>query len=199
LSPPSHPSTLVSPNQLHPSETSPAAPAPTATDSNQLAKPIDPNVPLTANRKPRPSFGSRTSEIAFTRQKVQPANSKPPVKSALTAKLAAQSTVSDNPFTELYAAISGRADTASVSIRVFFPHSPIASAKPLLLKVRKDATVEEVIGFGLWMYHEQGLEPRLDAGLGPDDPRRNIKLSAVGWNLRIAEDDGEIDEDYPGS
>lgn len=66
------------------------------------------------------------------------------------------------------------------------------------LNVRKDATVEEVIGFALWNYWEEGWLPKLDDGLGGDeDPKRATRISAVGWILRIAEDDGEVDDDFP--
>jgi hypothetical protein len=52
--------------------------------------------------------------------------------------------------------------------------------------------VEEVIGFGLWKYWEEGREPKLREDEGEE------KLSAVGWGLRMVEDDGEVDEDFPG-
>jgi hypothetical protein len=125
---------------------------------------------------------------------------KPMLQSALTTMLSAPDAVSNNPFNELYAATSGRAETASMEVRVFFPHSPTAAVNPVTMRVRKDASVEEVVGFGLWTYWDRGIEPKLDEGLGgEEDPRRETVLSAVGWNLRIAEDDGEVDEDFPGA
>lgn len=84
-------------------------------------------------------------------------------------------------------------------VNVFFPQARSPAGKPLELNVRKDASVEEVIGFALWSYWEEGWLPKLDEGLGEDDPRRKAKLSAVGWVLRIAEEDGELDEDFPGA
>jgi len=58
--------------------------------------------------------------------------------------------------------------------------------------------MEEVIGFALWNYWEEGWLPRLDEGLnGEDDPKWAIKLSAIGWIMRIAEDDGEVDDEFP--
>ncbi|KIO33773.1 hypothetical protein M407DRAFT_177775 [Tulasnella calospora MUT 4182] len=127
---------------------------------------------------------------------------RPQLKSALTAMLSAKTSVSDNPFTTLYAAMSGRAESASVTLRVWFPESGgPAAQKPLELKVRKDATVEEAIGFGLWTYWDQGIEPKLDEGLEGDgeevEQKREVKLSALGWNLKIAEFDGAVDEDFP--
>lgn len=58
--------------------------------------------------------------------------------------------------------------------------------------------MEEVLGFALLSYWDEGWEPRLDEGLGgKDDPKRETTLSALGWTLRIAEMDGEVDEDFP--
>lgn len=63
----------------------------------------------------------------------------------------------------------------------------------MTLSVRRDATVEEVIGFALWTYWEEGWLPKLNESLSENDP----KLSGIGWIMRIAEDDGEVDEDFP--
>ena len=132
------------------------------------------------------------SDLDFTRRKVPPIR---PAASALTAKLAASDT-STNPFTEQYALISGRAEIASMEVTVYFPHATKPANKPMKLNVRKDATIEEVIGFSLWSYWEEGWLPRLDEGVSEE--KKKEKLSAVGWVLRIAEEDGEVDEDFPG-
>ncbi|KAF6757784.1 stress-activated map kinase interacting protein 1-domain-containing protein [Ephemerocybe angulata] len=133
------------------------------------------------------------SESMFARKKPPPAK---PQKSALSSMMALSSG-SSNPFSEVYAAISGRGQSLSTTINVFFPHATRPVGKPMELTIRKDATVEEVVGFALWSYWEEDWQPRLDEGLGEDDPRRDHKLSAVGWVLRIAEDDGEPDDDFP--
>ena len=140
----------------------------------------------------------RTSEVddMFARKPIQ-LPPKEPSTSNLSRMLASQSGMTDNPFTELYGAISGRGDSSAIALDIYFPHSkqPFQAVK---VNIRKDATVEEVIGFGLWTYWEQKLEPKLDEGLGGDDDRqRAIRLSAIGWSLRIAEDEGEVDEDFP--
>ncbi|KAG8876850.1 hypothetical protein FRB97_003850, partial [Tulasnella sp. 331] len=133
--------------------------------------------PVAPQRSP-----SRADESIFVKRPIV----RPIFQSALSAKLSAPDAVSNNPFNELYAAISGRAETSSMVISVFFPHSPVAASKATEMKVRKDATVEEVIGFGLWTYWDKGLEPKLDDGLGgEDDPKRDVVLSAVGWNLPL--------------
>jgi hypothetical protein len=111
--------------------------------------------------------------------------------------LVAQAAVTENPFTELYGAIAGRGDTPSMTLNILFPESK-SPFKFYKITARKDATVEEVIGFSLWTYWEQKLEPKLDEGIEEDDPRRETVLSAAGWTLKIAEDDGEVDEDFPG-
>ncbi|THH11943.1 hypothetical protein EW145_g312 [Phellinidium pouzarii] len=130
-------------------------------------------------------------EPLFPRRAVPAAR---PKTSALTTKLASSNT-STNPFTELYALISGRAEVATMDVTVFFPHAQKPARKPLTLTVRKDATIEEVIGFSLWSYWEEGWLPKLDDVL--TDEQKEVRLSAVGWVLRIAEDDGEVDEDFP--
>jgi hypothetical protein len=57
--------------------------------------------------------------------------------------------------------------------------------------VRKDATVEEVTGYGLWKYWEEGREPLLST------EESDVRWSTIGWGLRMVEDDGEVDEDFP--
>lgn len=80
-----------------------------------------------------------------------------------------------------------------MTVMVFFPFAREPLGKPMTLSVRKDATVEEVLGFALWSYWEEGWLPRLDED--PNVPEE--KLSAVGWVLTVAEEDGEVDEDFP--
>ncbi|KAG2140578.1 stress-activated map kinase interacting protein 1-domain-containing protein [Suillus clintonianus] len=129
------------------------------------------------------------SDMTFTRKPVVPARQH---ASALTAILASSGGPA-NPFSELYGAISGRGETASVDVKVYFPHAKEPHGEHLTLNVRKDATMEEVIGFALWTYWDERWLPELNAGVKDDDP----KLSAIGWIMRIAEDDGEVDEDFP--
>jgi hypothetical protein len=60
--------------------------------------------------------------------------------------------------------------------------------------VRKDIAVEEVIGVALWRYTEEGCQPTLEVSDEDEEGDRTTR-----WNLRIVEDDGEVDEDFPGS
>ncbi|WWC86806.1 uncharacterized protein L201_001685 [Kwoniella dendrophila CBS 6074] len=95
-----------------------------------------------------------------------------------------------NPFASLYARVAAPPSAPSLSLEMYFPHSK-KPADPIVSKVRKDATVEEVTGFGLYKYWEDGRLPLLSE---EDD---EVKWSAIGWGLRIVEDDGEVDEDFP--
>lgn len=153
--------------------------------------------PAHASSAKKAGPSSVTPPGMFKRQAIPP---RQPAKSALTAMLAATSsnTSSSNPFAELYSAISGRAESESIIVRVFFPMAREPEGRALELNVRKDASVEEVLGYALWTYWEEGWLPKVDEGLsGEEDPNWAIKCSAVGWILRIAEEDGEVDEDFP--
>ncbi|KAI0367218.1 SIN1-domain-containing protein [Pilatotrama ljubarskyi] len=161
-------------------------------DSGGTEQPTDPSTKKPSATVPPVS----TPPGMFERRPVPP---KRPAKSALTAMLAATSnTSSSNPFAELYSAVSGRAESESMVVRVFFPMAREPAGRPMELNVRKDATVEEVLGYALWTYWEEGWLPKIDEGLsGEEDPKWAIRCSAVGWVLRIAEEDGEVDEDFP--
>jgi hypothetical protein len=132
-------------------------------------------------------------ENLFARKKVPPIK---PQQSALSSML--NGGKSSNPFTETYASVSGRSAAASITVSVYFPHAKRPAGKPLDLVVSRDATVEEIIGFALWTFCEEGWLPKLDEGLsGPDDPKWEDRISACGWILRLAEEDGEVDDDFP--
>jgi hypothetical protein len=131
------------------------------------------------------------TELSFTRVKPNT----PAQQSLLTSVLAAQSSSADNPFSELYASVAARGQD-TYSLCVYFPHSKTPN-KPMELTTQRDASVEEIIGFSLWNYWEERWKPDLDADCSDDDEKKKIRFSAVSWNLRIAEDDGEVDEDFP--
>lgn len=152
--------------------------------------PAPPKPPGGGSKPRRPSHGAAAEEDLFARQKVLPVR---PAKSALSSMMAATNTT--NPFSDLYSGISGRGvpPAASMAATVFFPFAREPAGKPMTLSVRKDATIEEVLGFALWSYWEEGWLPRLDED--PNAPEE--MLSAVGWVLKIAEEDGEVDGDFP--
>ncbi|EEB89047.1 hypothetical protein MPER_12907, partial [Moniliophthora perniciosa FA553] len=147
--------------------------------------------------QPAPSPSASSNEISFVRKRVAPIR---PQKSALSAMLASSSSSTNNPFSETYATVSGRGDPgSSTNVLVYFPHATRPAGKALDLNVRKDATVEEVIGFALWSYWEEGWLPKLDEGITEEkDPEKwEVTMSAVGWVLRMTEEDGEVDDDFP--
>jgi target of rapamycin complex 2 subunit MAPKAP1/AVO1 len=143
---------------------------------------------------PVASNAQQPSTLTFTRVKVPPLPSRPPL-SALSQILASKASNIENPFSELYSLISSR--SAPLSLQIIYPFSS-DPRKPFTLKIRSDATVEEVIGFALWTYWEEGIQPKLDEFNGPmDEARRKDRLSAIGWSLRVTED-GDVDDDFPG-
>ena len=148
---------------------------------------------------PPPSVSSSAPSSSLFSRRPVPSRSVSSGKSALTALLAASNdSSSENPFTELYSAISGRSDAESMGVTVFFPHAREPAGKPMELNVRKDATIEEVLGYALWTYWEEGWLPKIDEGVeGEEDPKWPVTCTALGWILRIAEEDGEVDEDFP--
>lgn len=135
-----------------------------------------------------------------------------PKKSALSMMLHKPATQPSNPFAQLYAGIAGRnaGPVGAATIDVYFPWasgpsgsgstssgvlSTNASSKSFRLSIRKDATMEELIGYGLYCYVEEGWQPALEDKTAKDIPAE-IRLSTIGWVLRIVED-GEVDDDYP--
>ncbi|KAF8531338.1 stress-activated map kinase interacting protein 1-domain-containing protein [Gautieria morchelliformis] len=134
-----------------------------------------------------------SSPLNFTRIPVPPRS--PPVPSLLSIILASSASSIENPFSELYSLISARSGALALQITYPFSEEP---QKAWTLKVRADATVEEVVGFALWTYWEEGVMPKLDevGAAAADEKRKKDMLSACGWSLRITED-GEVDDDFP--
>lgn len=95
-----------------------------------------------------------------------------------------------NPFASLYASAAALSSVPSISLELYFPHSDTPTI-PLIAKMRKDATVEEVTGYGLYKFWEDKRQPLLS------QEESNQRWTTVGWGLRIVEDDGEVDEDFP--
>ncbi len=61
----------------------------------------------------------------------------------------------------------------------------IKKKKPMQVVVKRDASVEDVIGYALYQYTDEGRTPPPLEELG-------------AYSLRIVEDDGDIDDDFPG-
>lgn len=187
----------VQPQQAQGTKQVPVAGGTTSSQSQQASAPSKQSSP--------------SSSSMFSRRPVPPRQTQ---KSALTSMLASTSS-STNPFSELYSAISARSSSESLTVSVFFPFADAPNRqKPMQLSVRRDATFEELLGFALWSFWEEKWEPRLDKGLedvcdkeetgdeGVEErekrERWRIKCSAVGYVVKSVEDDGEVDEDFPG-
>ena len=97
---------------------------------------------------------------------------------------------SANPFASLYASVAASKTMPSITLELYFPHSTQPTVA-LGCNVRKDATVEEVTGYGLFRFWEDERKPMLS------EDNDELHLSTVGWGLRIVEDEGEVDEDFP--
>lgn len=134
-----------------------------------------------------------------------------PQKSGISAMLSKHSQGPSNPFASLYKGVAGGSVSggSNISVEVYFPFAshyqsehgaqvPHAKNKSMPLSVRKTATMEEVIGYSLYCYVEEGCHPLLDENLSrhANEEEREVRLSTLGWTLRIVED-GEVDDDYP--
>ncbi|KAF9413045.1 hypothetical protein BGZ76_005104, partial [Entomortierella beljakovae] len=111
---------------------------------------------------------------------------KTPPKSLLTALLNQQETKEDNPFADEFLRIAGMGETNPANLKIYLPSSE-KPKEPMQVIVKREATIEDVIGYILYQYCHEGRTPLLSEELS----------SVVRWNLRIVEDDGEIDDDLP--
>lgn len=108
--------------------------------------------------------------------------------SALTAMIKAKERNSqeENHLAELYASFSGKGDLKPLHLKIFRPTNE-EPMKPIDVVVRQDATVAETLGFSLYRYWEEGRKP----------PLKKEECDANVWTLRIMEDVGVVDDDFP--
>ena len=78
-------------------------------------------------------------------------------------------------------------DPNAVKLQIYLPFSQ-EHLKALMIAVKPETCVEEVIGYALFEYINEGRIPLLS----------DRQLAVTNWNLRIVEDDGSIDDDFPG-
>ncbi|KAF1961754.1 stress-activated map kinase-interacting protein-like protein [Byssothecium circinans] len=112
--------------------------------------------------------------------------------SALTQALQAKEQKPSNP-TQRFASwdAASEANSNPIYVKLYCPASN-RPTKPLELLIRKfndkgeAVTVAETIGYALWRYQEEKVEPSL----------KPEKLNVNCWVLRMM-DDGEIDDDFP--
>ncbi|GEM10754.1 stress activated MAP kinase interacting protein Sin1 [Rhodotorula toruloides] len=189
-------------------------PAPVAKQTQRVAPPAPPTENILAVPPPSRSPSSSSESVAKSSSLFPPRStylstpSPRPLpagqKSALSLLLSSASTASSklyNPFSRLYQSCISRApgpDPSTLNLALYFPFSS-RPAQPLKIRVKRDVTVEEVIGAGLWAYWEdEGREPKLDGesiGVKPGEAEEGRETTR--WNLRIVEEDGEVDEDFP--
>jgi hypothetical protein len=111
---------------------------------------------------------------------------KPSVReSKLTSQIRAKQSTFDNPL-EQYIAASGKSERKPVRLKMYMPTCS-QPKEPWEAVVRTDVNVHLAIGFALYCYSEQKRQPELSPEL----------CDANKWNLRIVEEDGEPDEDFP--
>uniref|UniRef100_A0A8C6VPH7 Target of rapamycin complex 2 subunit MAPKAP1 n=1 Tax=Naja naja TaxID=35670 RepID=A0A8C6VPH7_NAJNA len=118
--------------------------------------------------------------------KVKPAHA--PVKpSILSVRLEQCPLQLNNPFNE-YSKFDGKGHigtTATKIIDVYLPlHTNQDKLQPMTVVTIANAKVQDLIGLICWQYTSEGREPKL-----------NDNVSA--YCLHIAEDDGEVDTDFP--
>lgn len=115
-------------------------------------------------------------------------------KSLLSAALNAKKTKPVVPF-DSFASLSGQGDPNPIRLRIYAPFS--SSSEPYEVLIcrtvhegedgDRPVTVADLIGLSLWRYNEEKIEPPLPAD----------KLNVNWWTLRMVEEDGEVDDDFP--
>lgn len=116
-------------------------------------------------------------------------------KSLISEALNAKKTKPATPF-ESFATLSGKGESSPLMIRIYTPYCNTPS-KPFEVLIRRivrdDSTndrpvnVADLIGLALWRYNEERLEP----------PLPNDKLNLNWWTLKMVEEGGEVDDDFP--
>ncbi|EQB52997.1 stress-activated map kinase-interacting protein [Colletotrichum gloeosporioides Cg-14] len=116
-------------------------------------------------------------------------------KSLLSAALRARKTKPKVPF-ENFAALSGQGENNPIAVRIYpaFSDNP---GKPFEVLIRRQVhhgeggdrsvTVADLIGLALWRYNEEKREPPIAAD----------KTNINWFTLRMVEEDGEVDDDFP--
>lgn len=114
--------------------------------------------------------------------------------SLLTEAFKAKQHKASIPF-QKFAHYSGKGTPGSIAVRIYPAYSKTAS-RPFEVPIRprvsdggaeRPVTVADLIGLSLYRYNEEKREPRL-----PGD-----KLNINWWTLRMVEEGGEVDDDFP--
>ena len=109
-----------------------------------------------------------------------------PIRSALSLQLEKCPDIPNNPFNE-YARFDGRVSEGAPTKRITIyltMMAPEQRQQPMEVVTQINARVDDLIGLICWQYTNEGKEPRL-------------KPSVSHYSLRIAEENGEVDPDFP--
>lgn len=116
-------------------------------------------------------------------------------QSLLSAALKAKQSKAAVPF-QRFAHYSGQGTPGSINLRIY-PAFASNSTKPYEVLIRprvsdgqgaeRQVTVADLIGLGLYRYIEEKREPSIPAS----------KLNINWWTLRMVEEGGEVDDDFP--
>ena len=115
--------------------------------------------------------------------------------STLTQLLKAQKAEAANPMEE-FRVFSGKGELQQLALKVYFNKSkePRHHLEVILRRITsrdstppKEIAVFEAIGFSLYRYLEEGRQP----------PLTDAQCDINQWALRMVEDDGEPDDDFP--
>ncbi|KAJ4424313.1 Component of a membrane-bound complex containing the Tor2p kinase [Gnomoniopsis sp. IMI 355080] len=116
-------------------------------------------------------------------------------KSLISEALNAKKTQLAAPF-ESFATLNGKGEANPLMIRIYSPYcnTPSKPFEVLIRRVVRDDNgperpvhVSDLIGLALWRYNEEQLQPPL-----PSD-----KLNLNWWTLKMVEEGGEVDDDFP--
>lgn len=92
---------------------------------------------------------------------------------------------------EKFASLSGKGDPDHLKIRIFAPFSaePEEAFETLIRRTAqgRPVIIADLIGLSLWTYYESKRQPPISAD----------KMSVNWWTLRMVEEDGEVDDDFP--
>ncbi|KAI9294151.1 SIN1-domain-containing protein [Neoconidiobolus thromboides FSU 785] len=139
-----------------------------------------------ANGETKEITNTSTSPLKFnTTLKLQQRKTNVPI-SLLSKMLKVNSNSLQNPFLNDYGGFTGKGEQNPINLNIYLPNSnePLT---PLKVCVKRNATVEQVIGYSLYLYFDLKMEPELEEHL----------YLICNWTMLIAEDDGTIDEDFP--
>ncbi|ORY84875.1 stress-activated map kinase interacting protein 1-domain-containing protein, partial [Protomyces lactucae-debilis] len=109
-----------------------------------------------------------------------------PTVSGLSLLINAKQNTHTDPLEARFGALDGKAEPEPLMLKLYRP-TGVNPSKPFSVCIKPSATVFETIGFVLLKYLESEQQPALT------EEQRDPDC----WTLRIVEDDGELDEDFP--